>query len=361
MDRVYNFSAGPATLPHEVVLKAQAELLSFKDSGMSVMEISHRSDLYTTMASEAEQDLRDLMQIPDNYEVLFLQGGATQMFYTLPLNFANQAHRVGYINTGHWSERAEEEARYVSGLTVEEVGSSADQHFTELVHQVTLNGDYDFIHLTTNNTIEGTMYRDLPELDGRTLVADLSSNFLGQVYNVNDFGIIYAGAQKNSGIAGFTVAIVRKDLLEQVPDLPAMLSFSKQAAKHSALNTPPVFAIYMAGLVFKWIKEQGGVAAMQKRNEAKAQLLYEFLDSSNLFRNPVVSADRSTMNIPFVTGDADLDALCVQEATKQGLMSLKGHKSVGGLRASLYNAMTIDGVQALVKFLGEFEKEHGGK
>lgn len=361
MDKVYNFSAGPAILPHEVVLKAQAELTSFKDSGMSVMEISHRSALYTEMAAEAEQDLRDLLQIPDNYEVLFLQGGATQLFYTLPLNFANQAHRVGYINTGHWSERAEEEAHYVPGLTVEEVGSSADQHFTELVHQVELDGDYDFVHLTTNNTIEGTMYRDLPDLHGQTLVADMSSNFLGQTYKVSDFGVIYAGAQKNAGIAGLTMAIVRKDLLDQVPDLPAMLSFSKQAAKHSTLNTPPVFAIYMAGLVFKWVKAQGGVAAIQKKNEEKAQLLYDFLDSSKLFKNPVVPADRSTMNIPFVTGDADLDALCVKEAAEQGLMSLKGHKSVGGLRASLYNAMSLEGAQALVKFLGEFEAKHGGQ
>lgn len=363
MTKVYNFSAGPAVLPKEVIKKAQDELTSFKGSQMSVMEISHRSSLYTEMFQKAEEDLRYLMEIPDDYDILFQQGGATLQFTAVPLNLANNYRRIGYIDTGHWSQRAYQEAELLHKFDVDVVASSKDSNYTELVHQVELeNKNYDYVHLTTNNTIEGTMYRDLPSgLAGQTIVADMSSNILGQKYNVDDFGLIYAGAQKNIGIAGLTVVIVKRDLIGKVSNLPSMLDYKKQADKQSALNTPPVFAIYMAGLVFEWLKEQDGVAAMQALNEEKSQLLYEYLDNSTLFSSPVKREDRSLTNIPFVTGNKKLDEKFIAEATSAGLLNLKGHRLVGGMRASLYNAFELEGVKVLVDFMKEFELKNKGE
>lgn len=361
MTEVYNFAAGPAVLPASVIKQMQAELPSFKDSGMSVLEISHRSSLYEEMFHQAKSDLRKLMKIPDTYEILFQQGGATLQFTATALNLATKQKRIGLIDSGHWSQRAGQEAQLV-GVEVDPVASGQASGYTELPYQLNLTGAYDYLHITTNNTIEGTMYRRLPATEGNLLVGDMSSNILGQSYDVNDFGLIYAGAQKNIGPAGLTIVIVKKDLLGQAQALPAMLDYSKQAKKDSALNTPPVFAIYAAGLVFKWLLDLGGVAAMQERNEKKAALLYDYLDNSTLFKPAVTKvSDRSTTNVPFVTGDEALDARFIKEATAQGLLNLKGHRLVRGMRASLYNAFPYEGVEALVTFMEKFAKTVGEK
>lgn len=358
MTKVYNFSAGPAVLPAPVIKQVQAELPSYHGSGMSILEMSHRSSLYEELAAAAEANLRDLMKIPDDYDVLFLQGGGTLQFTMAPLNLARHYHRIGVVDSGHWAVRAKEEAELLPKMTAEVVATSQEQNYAALPSAYHLSGDYDYIHLTLNNTIEGTMYRQLPQLDGQVLVGDMSSNILAQRYRVADFGMIYAGAQKNIGPAGLTVVIVRHDLLDEKQKLPAMLDYVKQAKKKSALNTPPVFAIYVAGLVFQWVQDQGGVDAMQQRNEEKAQLLYDFLDNSKLFHPTAKASDRSTTNVPFVTGDAQLDQQFIQAATAAGLLNLKGHRSVGGMRASLYNAMPEAGVEALVNFMKQFELEH---
>lgn len=354
--QVYNFAAGPAVLPAEVLRQVQSELISYKNSGMSVMEISHRSSLYTEMEAEAEADLRKLMSIPEDYDVLFLQGGATLQFAMAPLNLANRTRRIGFVDTGHWSQRAEEEAKLVTGIKAEVVASGEASNYTELPQAVELTENYDYLHLTLNNTIEGTMYKELPYTGKVPLVGDLSSNILGQEYNVTDFGMIYAGAQKNIGPAGLTVVVVKHSFFKDAPQLPAMLSYAKQAAKHSALNTPPVFAIYVAGLVFKWLVQQGGVAQMQQRNEAKAQLLYDYLDASQLFKSPVKKQWRSTTNVPFITGNQELDQRFIAQAQSNGLVNLKGHRLVGGMRASLYNAFPRTGVEKLVEFMQTFEE-----
>ncbi len=362
LQRIYNFSAGPAILPVEVVKTVQEELPSYRRSGMSIMEISHRSSLFTDLQEAAEADLRKLMQIPDNYDVLFLQGGGTLQFAMTAMNLAVKTKKVGFVDSGHWAQRAMEETALVKGTKAVVVASSKDQKYTQLPTIKPISGQFDYLHLTVNNTIEGTMYHQIPAgLKKFPLVGDMSSIILGYNYQVTDFDLIYAGAQKNIGPAGLTIVILKHELLQDAPDLPAMLSYPKQVQKHSALNTPPVFAIYVAGLVFKWLLAQGGVAAMQEKNEQKAQLLYAEIENSKLFRSPVAVKDRSLTNIPFVTGSAELDQQFVAESQAAGLLNLKGHRSVGGMRASLYNAMPLTGVERLVEFMQEFERQHGGQ
>ncbi len=356
---VYNFAAGPATLPNEVINKIQSELPSLEGSGMSILEISHRSTLFDNIINGAQEDLRDLMAIPDNYEVLFFQGGGTGQFAAVPLNLATDHHRIALLDSGHWADRAAKEAANL-GITVDTLATTKADHYQELpVLPAPLATDtYDYLHITTNNTIEGTAYHDLPETNGTVLVGDMSSNITAQRYNVSDFGLIFAGVQKNIGPAGVTIVIVRKDLIKEIPHLPSILNYDLFAKKNSMYNTPAVFSIYATGLVLKWIKENGGVDEMQQRNEKKASLLYDYLDHSKLFHNNVKPADRSLTNVPFMTGDEDLDKAAIADMTAHGLMSLKGHRSVGGLRASLYNAMPFDGVQALVNELYTFERAH---
>ncbi|WP_334329640.1 3-phosphoserine/phosphohydroxythreonine transaminase [Companilactobacillus sp. HBUAS59699] len=355
---VYNFSAGPAMLPKPVLAQIKEDIPSFQNSGMSVMEISHRSNLFDNVIADAENDLRELMQIPDNYKVLFLQGGATLQFTAMPMNLATQYNRIGLIDTGHWSIRAGEEAEKI-GTEVETIATSKQYHYHQLPEDIDDGNQYDYIHLTTNNTIEGTAFTKLPQTN-QTLVGDMSSNFLAQQYKVADFGAIYAGAQKNLGIAGLTVVIVRDDLIGK-KKLPSMLDYQLLANKNSMLNTPPVFAIYAAGLTLKWLKEIGGIAAMEKINRQKSALLYQFLDQSKLFNNLIKPADRSLTNISFVTGDKKIDRAFIEQAAQRGLVNLKGHRLVGGMRASLYNAMPLAGVTALTDFLDEFEQTQEAK
>lgn len=354
----FNFSAGPAVMPKPVIEQIQAELPSFQGSEMSIMEISHRSQLFDQVIGDAEQDLRDLMHIPANYRVLFFQGGGTLQFTAAPLNLATKHHHIGLLDSGHWASRAADEARRVQ-TAVDILASGQANHFTTLPTLTQpVDQALDYVHLTTNNTIEGTMYTTLPQTGQVPLVADMSSNFLGEPYQVSDFGMIFAGAQKNLGPAGLTIVIVRDDLIGHAQNLPSMLDYQLFADKRSMFNTPPVFAIYAAGLVLKYLKAQGGLTAMAQRNHQKAALLYDFLDQSKLFNNPVKPADRSTMNVPFVTGNAQLDAQVIAGATAHGLLNLKGHRLVGGMRASLYNAMPQAGVQALVDYLAAFEADH---
>ncbi|WP_125762914.1 3-phosphoserine/phosphohydroxythreonine transaminase [Companilactobacillus hulinensis] len=352
---VYNFSAGPAMLPKPVLAQIKEDIPSFQNSGMSVMEISHRTALFDNVINDAENDLRDLMKIPDNYRILFLQGGATLQFTALPMNLAMRYNHIGLIDTGHWSIRAGEEAEKI-GTKVTIVASSKNQDYHQLPNYVDDNNNYDYIHLTTNNTIEGTAFDILPKTN-KVLVGDMSSNFLAQQYNVEDFGAIYAGAQKNLGIAGLTVVIVRDDLIGK-KQLPSMLDYQALANKNSMLNTPPVFAIYAAELTLKWLKDIGGIAEMERINRQKSSKLYQFLDQSRLFNNLIKPCDRSLTNIPFVTGDPEVDKQVIKEATAAGLMNLKGHRLVGGMRASLYNAMPMEGVTALTEFLDKFETNY---
>lgn len=361
MKEIYNFSAGPAVLPKSVLLKAQSELINYRDSGMSVMELSHRSSLFEEIIQEAESLLRELMAIPDNYRVLFLQGGASLQFTMVPLNLAKD-QKIGYINTGTWSEKAISEAKKISGLDVQVLASSQDDNYAHIPDlNLEIPQDLAYLHLTTNNTIEGTSIYDLPKAGKVPLVADMSSNILSTNYQVADFGLIYAGAQKNIGPAGLTVVIVREDLLGKQTVPSAMLDYAVQAKANSLYNTPPTYAIYIAKLVFEWIKELGGVAAMESRNQEKAQILYDYLEESNLFSSPVAVADRSLNNIPFITGQPELDKQFVTEAEAAGFENLKGHRLVGGMRASLYNAFPIEGVHALIDFMTKFEQLHGGK
>lgn len=358
---IYNFSAGPAVMPKSVVKKIQAELPSYKGSGMSIMEISHRSSLYVDMQNEAESNLRQLMNVPDDYDVLFLQGGGTLQFDTIPLNLARKEKTVAVVDSGHWAVRARQEADLLPGISTYAAASGEAENYTKLPYSLNLDKPCDYVHVTLNNTIEGTMYRKLPDVKGNVVVADMSSNILAQRYNVEDFGLIMAGAQKNIGPAGLTVVIVKHSLLDESQKLPSMLDYVKLSKKHSTLNTPPVFAIYAAGLVFKQLLEEGGVDAAQKRNEEKSRLLYEFLDNSKLFKSPVFANDRSTTNIPFVTGDEELDRRFIKEADEAGFKNLKGHRLVGGMRASLYNAFPLEGVRALVEFMEKFETEVKGE
>ncbi len=359
MSRCYNFSAGPAALPLEVLEKAQRELVEWNGSGMSVMEMSHRGKEYTSIHEGAINNLRTLMNIPGNYKILFLQGGASQQFAMVPLNLFSQAKKADYVNTGTWSKKAIAEAKRYG--TIKTIASSDDKNFN-YIPEVTadmISADADYVHITTNNTIYGTRYPSIPDTGSKPLVADMSSNILSQEYDITKFGLIYAGAQKNIGPAGLTIVIVREDLLGKALDItPTMLNYQTHATENSLYNTPPCFTIYMAGLVFEWLLEKGGVKAMEKENKQKAAILYDFLDGSSLFKGTVEVRSRSLMNVPFVTGNDELDAKVISEASKRGLKTLKGHRSVGGMRASIYNAMPREGVQALVDFMKEFEKEN---
>ncbi|MCZ0704348.1 phosphoserine aminotransferase [Natronobacillus azotifigens] len=361
MSRVYNFSAGPSMLPLTVLEKAQKELTSYHGSGMSVMELSHRSGLFTDIITEAEQLLRELMQIPDNYKVLFIQGGASQQFAMVPMNLLVHSKKADYIHTGSWSKKAIQEAKKFGDIRV--VASSEDKNFSYIpkVDASMIDPEADYVHITTNNTIEGTVYNELPDTGNVPLVADMSSNILSEVIDVSKFGIIYAGAQKNLGPAGLTVVIIRDDLIGNATDTcPTMLDYKTHSESGSLYNTPPTFAVYMAKLVFEWIKSLGGLKEMEEINREKAKKLYDYIEASDLFVSPINPADRSLMNIPFVTKDSDkeIEAAFVKEAQAAGLETLKGHRSVGGMRASIYNAMPVEGVDALVAFMKEFEEKH---
>lgn len=355
MSRVYNFSAGPSALPVEVLEIARDEMLDWHGSGMSVMEMSHRSKWYDDIIKKAEADLRELMNIPSNYKVLFLQGGAYTQFAMVPMNLMKKG-KADYVNTGAWSKKAISEARKYGKINV--VASSEDETFTYIpeLNPDTFSLDADYFYITTNNTIYGTRYTKLPETGNVPLVADMSSNILSEVYDVSKFGLIFAGAQKNMGPAGVVAVIIREELISDTAlEVPTMLQYKVQAENGSLFNTPPCYSIYICGLVYEWLKKLGGIPAMQKINEEKAAMLYDFLDNSSMFRGTVHKKDRSLMNIPFVTGNKDLDAKFVKEATENGLVNLKGHRSVGGMRASIYNAMPVEGVKKLIEFMKDFE------
>ena len=359
MARVYNFSAGPAVLPEEVLKEAQEEMLDYRGCGMSVMEMSHRSKVYDQIIKEAEADLRTLMGIPDNYKVLFLQGGASQQFAMIPMNLMKNK-KAGYIVTGQWAKKAYQEAK-IYGEAVE-LASSADKTFSYIpdCSDLPITDDMDYVYICENNTIYGTKYKELPNTKGKDLVADVSSCFLSEPVDVSKYALIYGGVQKNIGPAGVVISIIREDLITEdvLPGTPTMLKFKTHADADSLYNTPPCYGIYICGKVFKWLLKNGGLAEMKKKNEEKAKILYDFLDESKLFKGTVVAKDRSLMNVPFVTGDADLDAKFVKEATEAGFVNLKGHRSVGGMRASIYNAMPKEGVEKLVEFMKKFEKEN---
>ncbi|MRH44491.1 3-phosphoserine/phosphohydroxythreonine transaminase [Aquibacillus halophilus] len=359
MKRVYNFAAGPSMLPLTVLEKVQQELLSYQDSGMSVMELSHRSGLYTEVIRGAEQLLRDLMNIPENYKVLFIQGGASQQFAMIPMNLLVKSGKADFVNTGSWSKKAIKEAKKFGEVRV--IATSEDENFTYIpkVDSTMIDPEADYVHITTNNTIEGTAFRDFPDTGNVPLVADMSSNILSEEIDVSKFALIYAGAQKNIGPAGLTVVIIREDLIGHAEETcPTMLDYKTHSESGSLYNTPPTFAIYMAKLVFDWLSDHGGIKAMQKVNEEKARVLYNYIDGSKFFSSPVRKDSRSIMNIPFVIPNRELDTAFVKQAQAKGLETLKGHRSVGGMRASIYNAMPLEGVQALVDFMREFEEEH---
>ena len=359
MSRVYNFSAGPAVLPEEVLKEAAAEMLDYKGTGMSVMEMSHRSKAFEEIITEAEQDLRDLMNIPDNYKVLFLQGGASQQFAMIPMNLMKNKV-ADYIVTGQWAKKAAKEAEKYGKVNV--VASSADKTFSYIpdCSDLPISEDADYVYICENNTIYGTKFKTLPNTKGKDLVADVSSCFLSEPMDVEKYGIIYGGVQKNIGPAGMVISIVREDLItdDVLEGTPTMLKFKTHADAGSMYNTPNCYCIYICGKVFKWLKKMGGLQAMKERNEEKARILYDYLDQSKLFRGTVEPASRSLMNVPFVTGDKEMDAKFVKEAKEAGLENLKGHRSVGGMRASIYNAMPVEGVQALVAFMKKFEEEN---
>jgi len=359
MARVYNFSAGPSMLPEEVLKTAADEMLEYGTSGQSVMEMSHRSKEYQAIIDEAEANLREIMNIPDNYDVLFLQGGASTQFAMIPFNLMNKNKKADYIITGQWAKKAyQEAARYGEARAV---ASSADKTFSYIPKTTAadFDKDADYVHICMNNTIYGTKYHTLPETGDIPLVADISSCILSEPIDVSKFGVLYAGAQKNVAPAGVTIVIIRKDLVGNAMDItPTMLKYDTHTENGSMFNTPPCYCIYIAGLVFKWIKSIGGLEEMKKRNEAKAKILYDFLDNSKLFKGTVVPEDRSLMNVPFVTGNEELDAKFVAEAKKAGFVNIKGHRSVGGMRASIYNAMPYEGVVKLVEFMKKFEEEN---
>ena len=359
MSRVYNFSAGPAVLPEEVLQEAADEMLDYRGCGMSVMEMSHRSKVYDNIIKEAEADLRDLMNIPDNYKVLFLQGGASQQFAAIPMNLMKNK-KAAYIVTGQWAKKAYQEAKMYGDAV--EVASSADKTFSYIpdCSDLDIPEDADYVYICENNTIYGTKFKELPNTKGHTLVADVSSCLLSEPVDVTKYGVIYGGVQKNVGPAGVVIVIIREDLItdDVLPGTPTMLKYKTQADADSLYNTPPCYGIYICGKVFKWLKKMGGLEVMKQRNEEKAKILYDFLDQSKLFKGTVVPKDRSLMNVPFVTGDADLDAKFVKEATEAGFVNLKGHRTVGGMRASIYNAMPKEGVEKLVAFMKKFEEEN---
>ena len=357
MSRVYNFSAGPAVLPEEVLREAADEMMDYQGSGMSVMEMSHRSKTYDKIIKDAEADLRELMNIPDNYKVLFLQGGASQQFAMIPMNLMKNK-KAGFIVTGQWAKKAYQEAS-IYGEAVK-LASSEDKTFSYIpdCSNLDIPEDLDYVYICENNTIYGTKFWELPNTKGHTLISDVSSCFLSEPVDVSKYGIIYGGVQKNIGPAGVVIVIIREDLITEdtLPGTPTMLKYKIHADNDSLYNTPPAYGIYVCGKVFQWLKKMGGLSAMKKHNEEKAKILYDFLDESKLFKGTVEAKDRSLMNVPFVTGDADLDAKFVKEAAAAGFVNLKGHRSVGGMRASIYNAMPKEGVEKLVAFMKEFEE-----
>lgn len=359
MGRVYNFSAGPAVLPEDVLKEAAEEMLDYKGTGMSVMEMSHRSKAFEEIINGAEADLRELMNIPDNYKVLFLQGGASQQFAMIPMNLMKN-RKAGYIVTGQWAKKAYQEAQ-IYGEAVK-LASSEDKTFSYIpdCSDLDIPEDLDYVYICENNTIYGTKYKKLPNTKGHTLVADVSSCFLSEPVDVTKYGVIYGGVQKNVGPAGVVIVIIREDLITEdtLPGTPTMLKYKTHADADSLYNTPPCYGIYICGKVFKWLKKMGGLSVMKERNEEKAKILYDFLDQSKLFHGTVVPEDRSLMNVPFVTGNEELDAKFVKEATAADFVNLKGHRTVGGMRASIYNAMPKEGVEKLVAFMKKFEEEN---
>jgi phosphoserine aminotransferase len=357
MSRIYNFSAGPAMLPAEVLARAGDEMLDWRGSGMGVMEMSHRGKEFIGIHAEAEKDLRELLAVPANYKVLFLQGGATLQFAQVPMNLLRGKGKADYVATGEWSKKAIKEAK--SFCDVHVAASSEDKSFTYAPKQWNVRKDAAYVHFCSNETIGGVEYFEIPQTP-LPLVADASSHFLSRPIDVSKFGLIYAGAQKNVGPAGITIVLVRDDLIGQAAKgTPSVLDYKAQAEADSMLNTPPSYSIYIAGLVFKWLKQQGGLSSIEERNVAKAGLLYDYLDASGFFHNPVAKEDRSRMNVPFTLKDAKLDEEFLKGAAKAGMVQLKGHRSVGGMRASIYNAMPIEGVQQLVSYMKDFEKKHG--
>ncbi|MGG7148770.1 3-phosphoserine/phosphohydroxythreonine transaminase [Clostridium butyricum] len=359
MSRVYNFAAGPAVLPEEVLKEAAEEMLDYKGTGMSVMEMSHRSKAFEGIIQDAEKDLRDLMNIPDNYKVLFLQGGGSTQFAMVPMNLMKNKV-ADYIITGQWAKKAAAEAEKFG--KVNRIASSADKTFTYIpdLKNIEISDDADYVYICHNNTIYGTTYHDLPDTKGKVLVADMSSDILSEPIDVTKYGLIFAGVQKNIGPAGTVVVIIREDLITEdvLEGTPTMLQYKIHADNKSLYNTPPAYGIYICGKVFKHLKKLGGLEAMKKRNEEKAKILYDYLDSSELFSGTVVKEDRSLMNVPFVTGNEELDAKFVKEAKAAGIENIKGHRTVGGMRASIYNAMPIEGVKYLVEFMKKFEAEN---
>jgi len=358
MPSTYNFSAGPSVLPAEVLKQAQAEMLNWQNSGMSVMEMSHRGAEFMSIAAALHQDLRDLMSIPDNYKVLFLQGGATAQFSFIPTNILGNHTKACYINTGAWSEKAIKGAKTYCDVIVSASSESNNYSSIPARSEWVIDEQAAYLHYTPNETIHGIEFSDVPETS-LPLVADMSSNILSKSVDVSKFGLIYAGAQKNMGPAGVTIVIVREDLLGRAQTgLPGVFNYQKQADQESMLNTPATYNWYLIGLVLQWLKAQGGVAAIEVINQRKAAALYAAIDQSSLYSNPVAVADRSRMNIPFILADKELDAVFLKEAKQQGFLALKGHRSFGGMRASIYNAMPESGVNALIQFMAEFERTH---
>ena len=359
MSRVYNFSAGPAVLPECVLQEAAAEMMDYRGTGMSVMEMSHRSKAYQAIIDEAEADLRQLLNIPENYKVLFMQGGASQQFAMVPMNLMKNKV-ADYIITGQWAKKAWQEAKMYG--TANAIASSADKTFSYIpdCSCLPVSENADYVYICENNTIYGTKFHELPNTKGKDLVSDVSSCFLSEPMDVSKYGIVYGGVQKNIGPAGVVIGIVREDLITEdvLPGTPTMLRYKTHADNGSMYNTPPAYGIYICGKVFKWLLNNGGLTEMKAHNEKKAAVLYDFLDTSELFHGTVVKKDRSLMNVPFVTGNADMDAKFVKAAEAAGFVNLKGHRSVGGMRASIYNAMPIEGVQKLVAFMEAFEKEN---
>lgn len=359
MSRVYNFSAGPAVLPEEVLKEAAEEMLDYQGTGMSVMEMSHRSKAFEGIIQGAEKTLRELMNIPDNYKVLFLQGGASQQFAMIPMNLMKNKV-ADHIVTGQWAKKAASEAKIFGKVNI--LASSEDKTFSYIpdMKDIKVSDDADYVYICHNNTIYGTKFTELPETGDKILVADMSSDFLSEPVDVTKYGLIFAGVQKNAGPAGVVVVIIREDLItdEVLPGTPTMLKYKIHADNNSLYNTPPAYGIYICGKVFNWVKNIGGLEAMKKLNEEKAAILYNYLDSSSMFKGTVVKKDRSLMNVPFVTGNDELDAKFVKESKAAGFENLKGHRTVGGMRASIYNAMPIEGVKALVEFMKKFEEEN---
>jgi phosphoserine aminotransferase len=358
LSRIFNFSAGPAMLPAEVLSRAGDEMLDWHGSGTGVMEMSHRGKEFMSIAAEAERDLRELLAIPANYKVLFLQGGATLQFAQVPMNLLRGKGKADYVVTGEWSKKAVKEAKNYCDVAI--AASSEDRNFTYAPKKFSVRKEAAYVHYCSNETIGGVEYHSIPEVGAIPLVTDASSHFLSRPLDVSRFGLIYAGAQKNAGPAGLTFVIVRDELIGQAQKgTPTVMDYKLQADADSMLNTPATYAMYIAGLVFKWLRQQGGLVSMERKNIEKARLLYDLLDSSAFYSNPVAREDRSRMNVPFTLKDAKLDEEFLKGAAKQGMVQLKGHRSVGGMRASIYNAMPIEGVQALVQYMKDFEKKHG--